>query len=151
MLLRWWTTVCAFKNMWRIVRIAICLPWSVTAKVGAQLSATGFGFNENEMTYQLGACAGSGARFMYFIEGKKSMVIPQIGLNYEAFARDREYGGIVDFSGGTRKSGVVEINAFFGHMGAQAQAIIPLVQNLPADQPILRSGVSFGLMYFLGS
>ena len=103
------------------------------------------------MTYQLGACAGSGARFMYFIEGKKSMVIPQIGLNYEAFARDREYGGIVDFSGGTRKSGVVEINAFFGHMGAQAQAIIPLVQNLPADQPILRSGVSFGLMYFLGS
>lgn len=122
-----------------------------TSKFGAQLSASGFGFTENEMTYQLGARAGTSARLMYFIEGKRSMIIPQIGLNYEAFARDREYGGIVDFSGGTRAGGVVEINAFFGRMGAQAQAIIPLIQSLPVDQPTLRSGVSFGLMYFLAS
>lgn len=121
-----------------------------TAKFGAQLSASGFGFTENEMSYNLGARAGTGARFMYLIEGKKSMIIPQIGLNYEGFAQDLEYGGTVDFSGGTRASGVLEINAFFGRMGVQAQAMMPLAQNLPANQPTLRSGVSFGLMYFLG-
>jgi hypothetical protein len=106
-----------------------------------QLNAT------NELTYQFGANQSVAANAFYWYQPAKVAWLPNAGLAYENYDRDKEYGYENIRTGGSLILLNTGLDVYFNRLYVQLFMQKPLEQNLPHSQPAGKIRLSAGLSF----
>ncbi len=117
--------------------------------MGWSLQGSAQVFVSNERFYIPGARTSVRSAVFYVKNLKKISLMPELALQYDAFAKDGQYDAQLAYTGGERWSLHTGIAASTKQWALQLSVQVPLLQGIPEDQPAARLAGFASLTYFM--
>jgi hypothetical protein len=118
-------------------------------RVGLNLNAQYRFYSKNELDYTPGKQLFNAAQILYWYDFKKATLIPQVGLSYESFGKDVQYATSIPHTGGGRWSFSGAVDCYYRNYLVSVFSYIPMVQNIPSEQPNAELSLGVTFAYFL--
>lgn len=116
--------------------------------VGLNLNAQYMHNGKNELQYQFGNQTNLALTAFYWLDVKKTTVLPQIGIGVDHFGKDEQFGSLESITGGTRVAATLGVDWYINRFLITGFYQLPLVQNLPDAQPVFKTRFGFSASVF---
>ena len=102
---------------------------------------------ENERTYQFGDQQALSGGVFYTITTPKAAFLPNLGISYEHYQRDTEFGTIKEQTGGELSLINAGLDVYVDRFFLRTFMQMPIKQNLPLAQPDSDTRINLGIAY----
>lgn len=106
-------------------------------------------FSSNELDYLPGSRVLSSLQGFYWLNVGRLTLLPQVGVNFEHFQQDEQYGIVENETGGMRTSFALGLDVYLEKAMISLFASNPFFQNIPDQQPIATPNIGFSMAYYI--
>lgn len=115
---------------------------------GINLNAQYMHNGKNELQYRFGDQVNTSITAFYWLDVNKTTVLPQVGLAFDAFAKDQSFDAPETITGGTRLVATLGFDWYINRFLLTAFYQLPLAQELPNAQPVFNTRLGFSATVF---
>lgn len=116
--------------------------------VGLNLNAQYMHNGKNELEYQFGDQTSVSLTAFYWLDVKKTTILPQVGVGYDYFGQDKSFGDPEAITGGSRLVATLGFDWYVNRFLISGFYQLPLTQDLPTAQPVFDTRIGFSASVF---